>query len=146
MKKFKFSLDSVRGFRQARLEEEEARMQGLQAELEVFCARLSELDRQELETMERIRSVRVVDVDELIAADAFRQFAGRERERLRVGIEEVSVRLERQREVLTDAQRQVEVLKKLRERRLETWRAEVDREMENAVAELVIARWRGIGD
>jgi len=145
VKKFKFALDSVRGFRQARLEEEEARLQMVLAERRELIARGEDLERREVETMDRIRELRVVEVDELMAVDAFRRYAGRERRRLKGAVAEVSGRVERQRDAVVEAQRQVEMLNRLREKRMKAWRAEVDREMEDAVAELVIARWSGAG-
>lgn len=92
--------------------------------------------------MGELRLKHVVEVQELSALDGFRRFAGVERGRLRSAAVTLDGRIEQQRQALLDARRQVEALNSLRERRLEAWRKEMDRETENAVAELVIARWR----
>jgi len=143
MKKFAFSLDRIRTYREARLKEQEARMQALLSERLVLAARQRDLERQETAAMDLIREVRVLRVDELVAEDAFRRYSGLERLRLKAAEREVAGRIEQQRAVLIEAQRQVEMLNRLKEKRLASWRAELDRETENAVSELVIARWQG---
>jgi len=143
MKKFAFSLDRIRTYREARLKEQEARMQALLSERLVLAARQRDLERQETAAMDLIREVSVLRVDELVAEDAFRRYSGLERLRLKAAEREVAGRIEQQRAVLIEAQRQVEMLNRLKEKRLASWRAELDRETENAVSELVIARWQG---
>lgn len=92
--------------------------------------------------MDMLRLKRVVEVEELSAVDGFRRFAGLERGRLHQAATSLDSRIESQREALLAARRHVEALDSLRERRLDAWRREVDRETENTISELVIARWR----
>jgi flagellar export protein FliJ len=141
MKKFAFPLDRLRQLRKAKLEQQEERMRRLLIERLELERQKNELDEQELSARERVRELRVVSVDELQAVDAYRRFAERERLRLRSAEGELVSRIERQREALLAAQRDVEALNSLREQRLNTWRIEVDKEIENTVAELVVARW-----
>lgn len=141
MKKFSFPLDRLRRLRQLKLEQQEERMRALVREREELDRRKAELDNEETGAMNRIRELHVVSVDELTAIESFRRYAEHERTRLRSVEGELLSRIERQREALLAAQRDVEALNRLRERRLNSWRAEVDKEMENTVAELVVARW-----
>lgn len=141
MKKFSFPLDRLRQLRQSKLTQQEQRMRALLHERQELERRKAELDDEETSAMNRIRELRVVGVDELVAVDSFRRYAEHERLRLRSAEGELLSRVERQREALIEAQRDVEALDQLRERRLNIWRAEVDKEMERTVAELVVARW-----
>lgn len=142
MKKFRFSLDKIRQLRQARLEAEQALLRTLLSERAEVERRRDELEEEEKRVMDLLRLKRVVEVEELAAVDGFRRFAGLERGRLYQASLSLDVRIDRQREALLTARQDVEALDSLRERRLESWRREVDRETENTISELVIARWR----
>jgi flagellar FliJ protein len=142
MKKFSFPLDRLRMLRQSKLEQQEERMRRLLAEHLELERQKAQIEQEEVSAMDRIRELRVVGVDELQAVDSFRRWADLERIRLRSVEGELLSRIERQREALLAAQRDVEALNNLRERRYENWRQEVDKEMESTVAELVVARWR----
>lgn len=141
MKKFRFSLEKVRRLRESRLESEQALLRNLLAERGEVERRRQDLDGEESRAMAELRLKRVVEVQELTALEGYRRFAGLERSRLRAAAASLDGRIEQQREALLAARRQVEALNCLRERRLEAWRKEVDRETENAISELVIARW-----
>ena len=54
----------------------------------------------------------------------------------------IALRIDQQKLALKLARRNVEALEKLKERRFQAWRLDVDREMEISVAELVIARFK----
>ena len=142
MKKFRFSLDKLRQLREARLESERTLLNSLLAERRAVERRRTELDEEEMRAMGELRLKRVVEVQELSALESFRRFAGVERGRLQSAAATLDGRIEQQREALLEVRRQVEALNSLRERRLEAWRKEMDRETENAIAELVVARWQ----
>lgn len=142
MKKFRFSLDKIRHLRQARLDAEQSLLRGLLAEKAAVLRRRAELEEEESRVMDLLRLKQVVEVAELTAIDGFRRFAGLERGRLHQAAASLEDRIERQRSALLEARKHVEALDHLRERRLEAWRREVDRETETALSELVIARWR----
>lgn len=143
MKKFRFALDKLRQLREARLESERVRLNGLLAERREVERRRAELEEEEMQAMGEVRLKHVVEAQELTALDCFRRFARVERGRLQSALAALDGRIEQQRRTLLEARRQVEALNSLRERKLEAWRREMDRETENAIAELVIARWRG---
>lgn len=141
MKRFTFPLESLRRLREARLEAEEALLRSLVAEREEVERRRAQLDHEEARVMDELRLKKILEVQELTAVEGYRRFAGAERGRLRSAALDLGERIERQRAALLAARREVEALNSLRERRMEAWRKEVDRETENAIAELVIARW-----
>jgi flagellar export protein FliJ len=142
VKRFRFPLDRLRAWRQLQLDGECARLAELLAGLDLLSKAREEIRRQERESCARIGSAPVVAVEELQALDAFRRWAGAERGRLRTEEQALQSRITGQRGAVVEARRRVESLDRLREKRLQSWRAEVDRQTESAVAELVIARWR----
>ncbi|MCS7044457.1 MAG: hypothetical protein NZR01_16860 [Bryobacteraceae bacterium] len=145
MKKFRFPLDRLLNYRRARLAAEQAKLEKILAEQRALRERRAALEREDRMIRESLLHLPVLTSVELEAAAAFRRFAEAETVRLLSAEGELASRLERQREALVAARREVEVLERLRERKREDWRRELDREMETQVAELVIARWRANG-
>lgn len=145
MKKFRFPLERLLNYRRARLADEQARLERILAEQRALRERRAALEREDRTIREILRRMPVLTSAELEAAAAFRLYAEAELVRLISAEGELASRLERQREALLSARREVEVLERLREKKREDWRRELDREMETQVAELVIARWRSQG-
>jgi len=142
MKKFRFPLEKLLRYRRARLVAEQGKLERILAEQRTVQDRRAALEREDRVVMENLRRLPVLTSVELEAASAFRRFAEAETARL-ISVEgELASRLERQREALLAARREVEVLERLRERKYDDWRRELDREMESQVADLVVARWR----
>lgn len=84
-------------------------------------------------------------MQELQVLDSYRDYIRRECQRLaglRVPLE---ARIAAQRRALTEAERKVEILDQLREEKLEEWKKELDKEQEDLVAEMVVARWTRAG-
>jgi len=141
MKKFRFPLQRLLHYRRSRLAGEQALLERLMAEQAALEHRRAALEREERMVNESIRRLPVLDSGQLEAVAAFRRFAAAEAVRLAEEAASASARIASQREAVLSARREVEVLEKLRERRLRDWRLELDREMEKQTAELVVARW-----
>ncbi len=142
MKKFRFPLDRLLNYRRSRLSEQQAALDRLLAGKTALEARRAALEREERLVMDALRRMPVLGAENLLAADGFRRFAALESARLLEEIRQFASRIEAQRAAVVEARREVEVLERLREKRLNAWRQEVDRETEQQIAELVIARWR----
>ena len=141
MKKFRFPLQRLLNYRRSRLAGEQAVLERLRAEQAALQQRRTALEREERMVNESIRRLPVLDSGQLAAVAAFRRFAAAEAVRLAEAASAASARVSAQREAVLSARREVEVLEKLRERRLHDWRLELDQEMEKQTAELVVARW-----
>ncbi len=141
MKKFRFPLERLLNYRRSRLAAEQARLDRLLAELTGIERARSSLEREERMVSESIRRLPVLSSDQLAAVAAFRRFAAAEAQRLAAEAAAAASRVAAQRESVLSARREVEVLEKLRERRMRDWRREMDQEMERQTAELVVARW-----
>jgi flagellar export protein FliJ len=144
LKKFSFRLEQLRRWREAERDKEEARLQAL-------LAGLKQLDRARADLESAVQraelSVRpspqapLAPIQELQALDSYRRYVRREQLRLSGLRAQLEVSVEAQRRVLVEVERKVEVLEHLREERLAMWRRELDKEQEDLVAELVVARW-----
>ncbi|MBI5280099.1 MAG: hypothetical protein HY858_00350 [Candidatus Solibacter usitatus] len=141
MKRFHFPLDRLRAWRQTQFEREEARLAALLAELEALRQHRGQLRAQEAASLASIHASPVVNVAELQTLEAFRRWVRREEVRIKSEEAGLGARIAEQRGAVVEARRKVEGLDRLKEKRLNAWRAEVDRQTEQAVAELVIARW-----
>lgn len=142
MKKFSFALDSLRRYRNTLFEQEQVRLQSMLLEFgkleEKRLLLLTEVEQCRL----RVQTMAIVPVDQLTALQAFRRYAGEEVKRIGQLKTSLSARIDQQKLALRLAHRNVEALEKLKDRRFQAWRVEADREMEAAVAELVIGRFR----
>jgi flagellar export protein FliJ len=142
VKKFSFALDSLRRYRHTLFEQEQSRLQSLLLELRKLEGRRLQLLEESAQARLRVRAMSVISVDQLTALQAFQRFTTEEVKRIGQAKSSLSVRIEEQKLALKLARRNVEALEKLKDRRFQAWRAEADREMEAAVAELVIGRFR----
>jgi flagellar export protein FliJ len=141
MKKFRFPLERLLNYRRSRLAGEQARLEKLLAEQAGLEQRRAALEREERMVNESLRRLPVISSEQLAAIASFRRFAASEAVRLAAEIHAAAGRVAAQRDAVLSARREVEVLEKLRERRLHDWRREVDQETERQTAELVVARW-----
>jgi flagellar export protein FliJ len=142
VKKFKFPLDSLRRYRNTLFEQEQVRLQTLLAELRKLEERRLQVRAEVEQSRVELQMLTVVPVDQLTAMQAFRRHADEEIKRIAQMKTNLAERIDQQKLAVKLARRNVEALEKLKERRLQTWRLDVDREMEATVAELVIARFK----
>lgn len=141
MKKFSFALDSLRRYRNTLFEQEQARLQALLLRVSTAGGEASSIagggSASTAATASNGRDPgRSVDCAPGVSAVYHRK-----RKRIGQAKLSLSVRIEEQKLALKLARR-CQALEKLKERRFQAWRAEADREMEAAVAELVIGRFR----
>ncbi|MCL4796378.1 MAG: flagellar FliJ family protein [Bryobacteraceae bacterium] len=145
MKKFRFPLERLRAWRRVQLDAEQSRMRALLDEEQRVASRREALGLE----MERARAGfaggAAIPAFELAALNQFSIHVESETQKLKNLQRQVRQAIEQQRETLLAVRRESEVLERLRRRRYEEWRAESDREEENLVAELVVARWKAAG-
>ena len=146
MKKFSFALDSLRRYRNTLFEQEQARLHALIFEFNKLEDRRVLLLAEVSQCRTRVQAMAIVPVDELTALQAFRRYADEEAKRIAHSKSGLSARIDQQKLAVKLARRNVEALEKLKERRFQTWRLDVDREMEATVAELVIARFKPLAE
>jgi len=132
MKKFQFSLDHVRDYRDRLLDEETGKLQRLQAERERLEQQINQLKTDFAQVSEEMRKAQA----EGITALEQRGFSMQVRE-LTEQLEAAKARVEQQTRVVVAANQEVSKLDKLRDRQYEDWQAVVRKAEEERIEELV---------
>jgi flagellar biosynthesis chaperone FliJ len=142
MKRFEFSLERVREWREKRVSIEEARMERLVAELQAVEARRVELERECERNESAVIRAPSVASSELRAIDDFRRYVRAQRRVLANARSDCERKMEDQRQRIVEARREAELLDKLKHRRLRAWKHEFDKEIESQAADAYLAKWR----
>lgn len=145
MKKFRFPLEKLRAWRRSRFEAEEASLQALLAEQRRIQVQRERLAGEMDASLHQLAAKQTACAEELLALNSFCLYAQHEERRLELTQRQIGQEIGKQRERLMEARRDVELLDLLREKRLAQWALEADKEQENMVAELVVARWKAAG-
>ncbi len=140
MKAFKFPLEKVLGWRHLQMRAEEEKLALLQRYLENLNQRSSALAAAEMNSRFGLLKMASLQGSDLHALAPFQARVKRERDALSAETTQCEKRIVMQRVRLLKARKDFRVLEKLRERRLEAWRYESNRELENAAAEAHIAK------
>jgi hypothetical protein len=139
MKKFAFSLETARRWRDHKADVEEVRMQALLAEKQNIENRMGSLQTG-LEAEHRRIEDTSFDAGELAPLDAYRVWVNREKKRLGGSLTDCASRIEAQRVVLAEARRRFRLVDRLKEKALIEWRKAGAKEQEDLAAELYLAR------
>jgi hypothetical protein len=140
VKKFQFPLEKLMQWRQMKLDAAIARLERMLEEGRMLDEKRANLEGEVTESEAALTRATHTAGEEIAALDAFRRYAQRQQELLRQMQTELQARVESQRGAVVEARRQVELLEQIKADRLRGWRAELDREQEQMVAELVVAR------
>jgi len=146
MKRFEFTLERVRQWRQTQVDIELARLEGLFRQLSRLrdgAAQLAQAVRaaeQEIES--EAEQGRVIDPLALAGLDDYRLYAKREQAVLARQEEELSRQIAAQRNRVIDARRDYRLLEKLRARARAAWERGNDKEIEALAGELYLAKWK----
>jgi len=142
MRSFQFPLERILAWRRKEFEAEEARLGVLAAEQKRLEAARLEILASWDRAGRQLLAAAFVDGSDLAALSGYRARLEREREINTRQRQEAAGRTACQRVKVMEAHRRVRLLKKLRQRRLEEWRGEWNRETENFAGEAFLARWR----
>ncbi len=145
MRRFHFRLQNVLEWRVVQLETEEAKLEQLFAERNRIDAARENLAAALAASEQSVQQARVIEAHELMALEAHREYAARMREQLLAARRDCEERIAKQRERVTNAERDVRLLEKLKERRLAEWHTAADKEMEALASEVYLAQWHRAG-
>jgi len=141
MKAFQFRLQRVLEWRRLLLEREEIELQHQLAALaEIDRARqaiLGAKDRAEAE----MRALPDLSGADLAALDAFRDLVEKRVAEIALQRADREKQVAAQRAAMLEARRRYRLLERLKERRLEEWRAAGEKELENLAADAYTAQW-----
>lgn len=135
MKKFQFSLDHVRDYRDRLLDEETGKLQRLQAERDRLEQQINQLKTDFAQVSEEMRKAQAEGITALEQRGFSMQL-----ESIRMQVEQLEAakaRVEQQTRVVVAANQEVSKLDKLRDRQYEDWQAGVRKAEEERIEELV---------
>jgi hypothetical protein len=142
MERFRFRLESVRKWRHLELELEEAKLQGLFTELRGLEAHQAALAAGKAEAERSVLTAKTVPAQQLAALDDHRQWVATQQALLAHRVAGCNARIVAQRERVRKAEQNLELLNRLKQRRLTEWSAEVDKEYQTLAEEAFLAGWR----
>jgi flagellar export protein FliJ len=139
MRKFAFPLARVMDWRQTQVQLEVAALERLYAELRGVEASLAEIRLAIEQSENAILTAGSVMGSELRDLDAFKKASKAEFEKLTKAAADCRKRIATQIEVLSRKRRDFRLLENLRERKLDAWRADLEREIDKEATELYLA-------
>jgi flagellar export protein FliJ len=141
MKAFHFRLQRVLELRETLLKTEESRLEQLWNRRAEMQRELEALDVTLQQARSLVRDRQLVASSDLVALELFNKRVDRERKE---GLARLSAHdgiIERQRQVVVEARRNVRLLEQLREKRKTAWVAESNQELEALAGEFSTAQW-----
>ena len=141
MKAFRFNLERVLEFHAAQVRAEEVKLQVLNDQAANLRRASESLDQSRAAEEDKIRHATVLEGADLQALESYRKQVQRQKEHLRDRLVDLEKRLDAQRDQLLKARRKLRLLEKLRERRLQEWTIEANKELEQIASESHLARF-----
>ena len=142
MQAFRFSLERVLSWRRKQLDLEEARLEQLRALLaSTELARTQALQGRVTEQV-AVATAPTVLGQRVEGLESLRVWTLREEDRLTTRMSEISRAIEAQARNVAEARRRVRLVERLKERKLQAWQTEYDREIETLAGEFAVAQWR----
>lgn len=142
MKKFEFPLTRVMEFRRSQTRLEEIKLEALYAELRAVDTRETTLTAQRDLSEKVLRAAISVTGFDLALFDSFRRASNEEQKRLEKTRIDCGKRVAAQLQLVTTKRREVKLLEMLKEKRLETWETEMEKEIDGQAEEAYLARWK----
>jgi flagellar biosynthesis chaperone FliJ len=140
MRRFRFRLDSVLGWRVIELELEETKLERLFAERHSISAELLQIEDRR-RAAAAVIAAKTLDGQQLSALDEHRRYLAREVERLLGKRSDCEKRILAQQQRVIEAERRLRLLERLKERRLGEWTHDFNRELEELASEAFLAKW-----
>jgi flagellar export protein FliJ len=141
MRKFHFPLDSVLRWRETAVSQEEAKLRRLFREDQRIALAIEQTRAEGAAAEQDIRRQREMVSTDLRSLAAFRLRVEENLDRLAQRRTQQAALIEKQRQALLEAERQFQLLVKLKERRHAEWTYEAGRETENFAQESFLGRW-----
>lgn len=140
MKRFQFQLATALDWRKRRMETEQARLDELLARQAGLQRMLEDTARDRARSGEELLRATTIEAEDLAALDAYRRALDVQKRRLERELTAVAEAIGRQRQLVMATMRDYRLMEKLKDRRLEEWRKQFERELENEATELYLAK------
>lgn len=140
MKRFQFQLATALDWRKRRMETEQARLDELLARQAGLQRMLEDTARDRARSGEELLRATTIEAEDLAALDAYRRALDVQKRRLEREVAAVAEAIGRQRQLVMATMRDYRLMEKLKDRRMEEWRKQFERELENEATELYLAK------
>src|SRR5260370_38784104 len=140
MKRFTFTLETVRRWRLEQAGIGELKLRQILAEKQKLAATKVQIQSDVAQTVQQVLGQPSMQSRELENLDFFRLYVGGRIRDLENQERQCEARMVAQRTKVLEARRQFELLDRLREKALAEWRAAGDKEQEELAAELFLAK------
>ena len=141
MKQFQFSLEHAMHWRRLRADMERAKLESLYTELRNFDEQKSLMEEEETTAHHLVKNQDSVRAQQLFALDRFTRYMSTRKEQLEGQRVDLFGQIAQQQVRLISAQRDFELLEKLKLRKKEDWRTAFDKEQEDLASEVYLAKW-----
>ncbi len=141
MKRFSFTLERVRQWREEQVSVEQVKLERLHEERLGIDARIAALEREKSANESSVLGGLLVDAVDLQSLDRFRHHTRTLQAQLRVERDGCDTRIAAQRTRVIEAQRNARLLDKVKERKLKIWQLAFEKEIDEQAAESHLAKW-----
>ena len=141
MKQFQFSLEHAMHWRRLRADMERAKLESLYTELRNLDGQKSLMEEEETTAHHLVKNQDTVRAQQLSALDRFTRYMSTRKEQLEGQRVDLFGQIAQQQVRLISAQRDFELLEKLKLRKKEDWRTAFDKEQEDLASEVYLAKW-----
>jgi flagellar export protein FliJ len=145
MKKFAFPLGRVMDFRRTQARFEEAKLEGLYAELRAIDNREVALNQQVAGSEKALKSAPSVTGHDLELFGAYRRAIKEEQRKMDKARAECRKQIDAQLVVLMVKRREVKLLEHLKEHKFEKWEKEMFKEIDQQAEDAYLAKWNTNG-
>jgi hypothetical protein len=140
MKRFLFPLERVRHWRAGQARLEEMKLEQLQGNLVALREERQNIEIQRAQSELQVLGQPSMQASELQSLDAYRVHARTKIQDIGNRERQAEVLVEEQRQRVIQAQRNAELLERLKQKALDEWRVASDREQESLAGELYLAK------
>ena len=141
MKQFQFSLENAMHWRHLRADMERAKLESLFTELRNLDGQKSLMAEEEAASHHLVKNQDTIRAHQLFALDRFTRHLSTRREQLESHRVDLFGRIAQQQVRLISAQRDFELLEKLKVHKKEDWQTAFDKEQEELASEVYLAKW-----
>jgi flagellar FliJ protein len=140
MKAFEFRLQRIADFRRQQADVAKSRLQMLLSEMQRLEDERRSLEEQRQEARTSVTGQSDAKGEDFVALASFQEYLGRQLKELAQKQTDLAAKIEKQRDVVVEAERKVKLLDRLKERKFQEWRAASDRELDDLAADSHLAR------
>ena len=141
MKQFQFSLEHAMHWRRLRADMERAKIESLYTELRNLDGQRTSMEEEETTAHDLVKNQDSVRAQQLFALDRFTRHMSTRKEQLEVARVDLLGKIAQQKVRLISAQRDFELLEKLKAHKKEDWQTAFDKEQEDLASEVYLAKW-----